>query len=83
MKPKKKVENTIRRKLRFTAAATLRDRWWTDVLNAQEEANGITPALHEPFLARLRGFGGGFDFLGGRSPGFQGREGRWAAPKPL
>lgn len=52
MKPKKKVENAIRKKLRFTAAATLRDRWLTDVLNAQEEANGITPALYEPFIGR-------------------------------
>ena len=50
MKPKKKVEDAIRRKLRFTAAATLRDRWLTDVMNAQEESNGITPALHEPFI---------------------------------
>ena len=37
MKPKKKVEDAIRKKLRFTAAATLRDRWLTDVMNAQEE----------------------------------------------
>jgi tetratricopeptide (TPR) repeat protein len=52
MKPKKKVENAIRQKLRFTAAATLRDRWWTDVLDAQEEGKGITPALHEPLIGR-------------------------------
>jgi tetratricopeptide (TPR) repeat protein len=37
MKPKKKVENTIRTKLRFTAGTTLRDRWLAEVMDAQKQ----------------------------------------------
>ena len=52
MKPKKKVEQTIRGKLRFTAGATFRDRLLTDVMNAREESNEMRPALHEPGIRR-------------------------------
>jgi tetratricopeptide (TPR) repeat protein len=52
MKPKKKVEEVLRTKLRFAAAATLRDRWWTEVMKAQEETTGTRPAPHEPFIGR-------------------------------
>ncbi len=52
MKPKKKVEQTIRGKLRFTAGATFRDRLLTDVMNAREESNEMRPALHEPGTRR-------------------------------
>jgi tetratricopeptide (TPR) repeat protein len=55
MKPIKKVENVIQRKLRFTAAATLRDQWRTDVLDAQEQSQGIGTARHEPsFICKGR-----------------------------
>ena len=46
MKPKKKVEETIRDKLRFIAGPTLRDRLLTDVMNAREESNEMRPAVH-------------------------------------
>jgi hypothetical protein len=52
MKPKKTVEDAIRTRLRFTAGASLRQRWLTDVLDAQEELQGIRPALREPFTGR-------------------------------
>lgn len=52
MKPKRKVEEAIRSKLRFTAGSTLRDRLLADVINAQEEFTRIGPALHEPGLRR-------------------------------
>lgn len=41
MKPKKKVEDAIRRKLRFSAAATLRDRWRAEVLDAQIQSRSV------------------------------------------
>jgi hypothetical protein len=52
MKPKKKVEEAIRSKLRFTAGSTLRDRLLTEVMNAQEESTGIRPALRGPGIGR-------------------------------
>jgi tetratricopeptide (TPR) repeat protein len=52
MKPSKKIENAIRNRLRFTAAPTLRRRWWTDVMEAQAQSQGFRPALHEPFIGR-------------------------------
>lgn len=52
MKPKKEVEEAIREKLRFTAAATLRDQWRRDVLYAQERGKETRPARHEPFSGR-------------------------------
>ena len=52
MKPKRKVEETIRGKLRFTAGSTLRDRLLADVMNAREECNGKSPALYESGIRR-------------------------------
>ncbi|MGE5296628.1 MAG: hypothetical protein ACM3VT_17550, partial [Solirubrobacterales bacterium] len=52
MKPKRKVEEAIRGKLRFTAGSTFRDRLWTDVANTHEESTKISPAFHEPDLRR-------------------------------
>jgi len=43
MKPKRKVENAIRNKLRVTADSMLRDRLLTDVMNAREESMQIRP----------------------------------------
>jgi hypothetical protein len=45
MKPKKKVEDAIRKKLRFTAAAPLHDRWWTEVLEAQKQTRSARSEL--------------------------------------
>ena len=50
MRPMENVEEAIRRKLRFTAASTLRDQWRTEVLQAQEELTKTRPALREPTL---------------------------------
>ncbi len=52
MKPRNKVEETIRGRLRFTAGSTLRDRLLTDVMNAQEEFKAKRPALHELGIRR-------------------------------
>jgi len=52
MKPKKKVENAIRNKLRFTARPTLRDRLLTDVMNAREESMQIRPVPCGPGIGR-------------------------------
>jgi len=52
MKPKKKVEEAIRTKLRFTAGATLRDRLLTDVMNARDEFKGTRPVLYETGIRR-------------------------------
>lgn len=52
MKPKKKVENAIRNKLRFTARSTLRDRLLTDVMNAREESMQIRPVPCGPGIGR-------------------------------
>lgn len=52
MKPKKKVENAIRNKLRFTAGSTLRDRLLTDVMNAREESMQIRPVPCGPGIGR-------------------------------
>ena len=52
MKPKKKVEETIRGKLRFIAGSTFRGRLWTEVMNAQEESIRIRPASYEPGFGR-------------------------------
>jgi tetratricopeptide (TPR) repeat protein len=52
MKPKKRVEEAIRSKLRFTARSTLRDRLLTDVMNAQEESTQIRPVLCGPGIGR-------------------------------
>src|SRR5512135_2826550 len=53
MKPRRKVEETIRKKLRFTASSTLHDRFLTDVLHAQEESLHAQPALRETGLRRI------------------------------
>ena len=50
MKPIENVEEAVRRKLRFTAASTLRDRWRKEVLQAREEPTKTRPALREPIL---------------------------------
>ncbi|MBP7053802.1 MAG: hypothetical protein KBE65_22550 [Phycisphaerae bacterium] len=52
MKPKKKVEEAIRRKLRFTAGSTFRDRLWTEVMDTHQEFTSTRPALHEPDIRR-------------------------------
>ncbi len=52
MKPKRKVENAIRHKLRFTADSTLRDRLLTDVMNAREESMPIRPVPCGPVIRR-------------------------------
>jgi len=52
MKSKENVEEAIRRKLRFAAASTLRDRWRKEVLRAQRERTAMSPALREPALGR-------------------------------
>lgn len=52
MKPKRKVEEAIRGKLRFTAGSTLRDRLLAEVMNAQEELTETRPTLHEPGIRR-------------------------------
>lgn len=52
MKPRKKVENAIRNKLHFTAGATLRERLWTEVMNAQEESMQIRPVPCGPGIGR-------------------------------
>jgi len=50
MKPRETVEEAIRKKLRFRAASTLRDRWRKEVLQAQEEFTEPRPARCEPIL---------------------------------
>ncbi len=50
MKPRETVEEAIRRKLRFTAASTLRDRWRKEVLQVRDEHTKTRPALREPTL---------------------------------
>ena len=50
MKPRETVEEAIRRKLRFTAASTLRDRWRKEVLQAQEELVKTSRVRREPTL---------------------------------
>ncbi len=52
MKPKKKVEEAIRRKLRFTAGSMFRDRLWAEVMDTHEEFSGTRPRLHEPDTKR-------------------------------
>jgi len=49
MKPTKKVENAIRKKLRFAAGSTLRDLWLAEVLDALEQREGTRAALLSPF----------------------------------
>lgn len=49
MKPTKKVENTIRMKLRFAAGSTLRALWLAEVLDAQEQSNRTRPAFRQAF----------------------------------
>jgi len=60
MKPRETVEEAIRRKLRFTAASTLRDRWRKEVLQAHVGANDHSlsptetrPAHRERALRRM------------------------------
>jgi hypothetical protein len=52
MKPKRKVEEAVREKLRFTAGSTFRDRLWTDVANTHEKSTKISPIFHESGLRR-------------------------------
>jgi tetratricopeptide (TPR) repeat protein len=53
MKPRNKVEETIRKRLRFTAGSTLRDRFLADVLHAQEESKQTGPVLHGAGVRRI------------------------------
>ncbi len=53
MKPQRKVEETIRGKLRFTAGAMLYDRLLTEVTHAQEESRKTEPARPEPVIRRI------------------------------
>jgi len=47
MIPERTVEKALRGKLRFTAGSTLRERLLAEVMNAQQQAKGTEPALHE------------------------------------
>jgi tetratricopeptide (TPR) repeat protein len=53
MKPARQMEKTLRKKLRFTAGATLHDQLLADVLHAQEESTLTKPALREPVARRI------------------------------
>lgn len=53
MKPKKKVEEVIRNRLRFTADSTLRDSLWAQVMQAHEEPRQTQSAHQEPILRRI------------------------------
>jgi len=53
MKPKRRVEETLRAKLRFIAGATLYDRLLAEVMHAQEESRQTEPARHEPVIRRI------------------------------
>lgn len=53
MKPRKKVEETIKRRLLFTAASTWRERLLEKMVHAQEQAEETAPALHEPVIGRF------------------------------
>jgi hypothetical protein len=52
MRSKENVEEAIRKKLRFRADSTLRDRWRKEVLQAQGGFTESSPALREPALRR-------------------------------
>ncbi len=52
MKPKDKIEQTIEKKLRFTAGGMLRDRFLGDILRAREESRPPEPAPHPAGLVR-------------------------------
>jgi hypothetical protein len=53
MKPKKKVEETLRRKLRFTAGPAWHDEVLADVLHAQQECTLTSTARYEPVPRRI------------------------------
>jgi tetratricopeptide (TPR) repeat protein len=53
MKPRRKVEESIRKKLRFSAGSILHDRFLADVLQAQEESKQTQPALHGTGIRRI------------------------------
>jgi len=53
MKPKDKVAELIRKKLRFTAGSTLRDRFLADVLHAHEESRPTAPARYGTGIGRI------------------------------
>jgi len=52
MKPKRKVENAIRAKLRFTADAVFGDRLFTDMMDAQSQSKETAPTLPSVGLRR-------------------------------
>jgi tetratricopeptide (TPR) repeat protein len=53
MKPKKKVEEALRRKLRFIAGPAWHDQLLADVLHAQEECTLTPAARYEPVPRRI------------------------------
>ncbi len=53
MKPKKKIEETLRQKLRFTAGSAWHDQLLADVLHAQEECTQTPAAHYEPVPRRI------------------------------
>ncbi len=53
MRPKRKMEQALRRKLRFAAGARLHDRLWSEVLRAREESSGTEPARRRPTIRRI------------------------------
>jgi tetratricopeptide (TPR) repeat protein len=53
MNPRNRVEETIRKRLRFTAGSTLRNRFLADVLRAQEQSKQTESAPHGAGLRRI------------------------------
>ncbi len=53
MKPRKTVEETIKRGLLFSAASTWRERLLQEMMHAQEQSKDTIPALHEPVTGRF------------------------------
>ncbi len=53
MRPQKRVEQTVRNKLRFAAGATLHDRLLMEVMRAREESRQTEPARHGPVARRI------------------------------
>jgi len=53
MKPGNDMEEAIKKKLNFTASAEMRERIFTDVMNAQEESKKTKSALAAPNIRSI------------------------------
>jgi hypothetical protein len=53
MKPKKRVENTIRKKLCFSADAAFSDQLFADMMDTHNQSTRTTPALQKTGLRRI------------------------------